>query len=240
MKRNKLYRVTPWSFAWAILRQFFATARESGPRRAVRAVRHRISEAYHDWRLGIRTWNFVELRELGIDNPACNDYQPTDYRSLKRAFRYLRVRGNEEVFLDFGSGMGRAVLVAARYPFRRVMGVEVSHRLNTIAQEHLERAREKLRCKNVELINADASAFRIPADVTVAYFYNPFGAELVSTVMRNIRASLLETPRKFTILYKNPSPSGFDGYVGRCEWLIKRREFKCYSGHPFVIYEATP
>jgi cyclopropane fatty-acyl-phospholipid synthase-like methyltransferase len=49
----------------------------------------------------------------------------TDYRSFRRVMRHIGVR-EQDVFLDYGSGLGRVLLMAAQYPFRRVLGVELS------------------------------------------------------------------------------------------------------------------
>ena len=44
----------------------------------------------------------------------------------------------EEVsFIDVGAGMGRAVLLAAELPFRRVVGVELNPTLARIARKNL-------------------------------------------------------------------------------------------------------
>ena len=47
-----------------------------------------------------------------------------------------------DVFLDIGCGMGRAVYqAAANYPFKRVIGVELSHELTQAARRNIERNR---------------------------------------------------------------------------------------------------
>jgi tRNA G46 methylase TrmB len=44
-------------------------------------------------------------------------------------------------FVDIGSGKGRALLVASELPFAKIVGVELSHELNRIAQENIKRYR---------------------------------------------------------------------------------------------------
>lgn len=41
------------------------------------------------------------------------------------------------MFLDLGSGKGRMVLSAARFPFRRIIGVELSNDLTAIARRNV-------------------------------------------------------------------------------------------------------
>ena len=48
----------------------------------------------------------------------------------------------DDVFIDLGSGMGRMVLEAARYPFKRVIGVELVEQLHDLARANLASTRQ--------------------------------------------------------------------------------------------------
>ena len=56
------------------------------------------------------------------------EYQGSNAPALEQALRELAVPYRRFTFLDFGAGKGRAVLVAARFPFQSVVGVEYSAR----------------------------------------------------------------------------------------------------------------
>jgi len=189
-----------------------------------------LSERYNDWRLGIRTTGNILLADVGVAGwgPKAR-YEPTDYRSLRRALRQLDGRPAEDVFLDYGSGKGRAVVLTAMYPFRRVIGVELSEQLNGQARANVARARAKLACRDIELITADATAYHVPDDVTCIYMYNPFRGQALADVMGNIRQSLDRRPRKLTIIFKNAklNPAQFD-------WLRPRWQFPRYRGEGVV------
>ena len=59
----------------------------------------------------------------------------------------LRIDFREFTFLDIGSGKGRALLLAAEYPFRRIVGVELMPELNSMAEENIRRfASQKRPC----------------------------------------------------------------------------------------------
>lgn len=111
---------------------------------------------------------------------------------------------DHDVFVDFGSGMGRVVLQAARYPFRKVIGVEVSETLHSIARENIDRNRQRLRCPDTELVHADALDYELPDDVTVAFLYNPFRGEIFATVIERLLQSVERNPRPLRIIYVNP------------------------------------
>ncbi|MEA2149158.1 MAG: hypothetical protein QOD69_988 [Solirubrobacteraceae bacterium] len=121
--------------------------------------------------------------------------------------RILPVRdvGAGDVFVDLGSGTGRVVhQAAARYPFRRVVGVEPSGRLHDIAVADLERNGVRLRCKDVELVNADALTYEIPDDVTVIHVGKPVSGPALSAVMDRLVASAQRNPRRLRLLTRVP------------------------------------
>jgi len=117
----------------------------------------------------------------------------------------VREVGDEDVFVDYGSGMGRVVYqAAAQYPFKRVIGVELSEELNAIARENIDRNRPRLRCQAVELLTSDALGFEVPPDVSIAFFFNPFTGELFASVIDRLLASYDRHPRRLRIIYRNP------------------------------------
>jgi tRNA G46 methylase TrmB len=145
----------------------------------------------------------VRLGEVGLDHPERILYSPSSWLFLPRVMRSLEVRP-DDVFVDFGSGKGRVVLQAARHPFARVVGVEISEELNAVARENVARAGDGLRCQRVELVTADVVDFEIPDDMTHAYFYYPFFGETFRRVVDNIVASLDRRPRKVAIIFTDP------------------------------------
>ena len=100
-------------------------------------------------------------------------YVPSPWHVLPRALRYIGV-SDRDVFVEFGCGKGRVVHQAAKRPFRRVVGVEISPVLAEAARSGLAARRHQHRCRDVEIVVADVTAFRVPDDLTVGYFYYPF------------------------------------------------------------------
>jgi hypothetical protein len=116
---------------------------------------------------GIDTEGDVRLDALGLAAPNRVSYTPSHWLNLPRVLPRGEVTPHD-VFIDFGSGKGRVVYQAARrYPFRRVIGVEVSEQLNAMARANIERNRRHLRCQDVELVTCDVFDYKIPDDVTV-------------------------------------------------------------------------
>jgi SAM-dependent methyltransferase len=111
----------------------------------------------------------------------------------------------EDVFIDFGSGKGRMVYLAARYyPFKKVIGVEISDNLNLIAKKNLDKHKNKLRCRDVEIITTNISEYVIPDNITLVYLYDPFREALFVDLIKRLRTSLTQYPRSMRIIYRNP------------------------------------
>jgi SAM-dependent methyltransferase len=81
-------------------------------------------------------------------------------------------------FVDIGSGMGRAILLASEYPFKQIVGVELSPSLHEVAKDNLARATAAFerRCHDIRLVRDDARIFEYPPGDVVAFLYNPFDA----------------------------------------------------------------
>jgi SAM-dependent methyltransferase len=126
----------------------------------------------------IRTSDIIELDELGIAAPDRIRHKPTPWFALRRALPPRSV-GPDDVFIDLGSGMGRVAFQAAlRYPFKRVIGVELSRKLHETAVENIAQNRDRLRCRDVQLVCSDVLHYDIPDDVTVVFLNNPFTGEI--------------------------------------------------------------
>lgn len=219
------------------LKKICQLARQRGPLGIFKLIGYGLTEAWYERRFGIKTLSYMTREDLGFKNRATGYYAPTAYVDFRKAMKRIEIRPGEDVFLDFGSGMGRAVIMAATYPFRKVIGVELSAELTRIAEENLRRTRKHLVCRDVKLLTEDATAYAIANDVTVIYLYNPFRSELLRTVFANIRASLDASPRRLSIVYKNPVY--FEQDVGPLPWLEKTDAFQCMTGHQCAIYRAV-
>ncbi|WP_158880504.1 methyltransferase domain-containing protein [Amycolatopsis anabasis] len=166
-------------------------------------LRRAVGQLLFERRYGVRTAELIELGELGIDGENRGYYVPASWRTLRRTLPRRSV-GERDVFIDFGSGMGRMVLEAARYPFRKVIGVELSDRLHEIARQNVARTRQRLRCRDIDLVRGDVLEYPVPDDVTVVFFNNPFQGAVFTTVIERLLESVDRNPRPLKIIYYNP------------------------------------
>lgn len=171
--------------------------------RAGRSLVRRAAERLAEIRYGVATSAVVYHEDLALDTENRVWHDPSSWLGLQNAFELLAV-APEDVFADFGAGLGRVLIVAAMFPFRRVTGVEVSKELAERARENLRRSRAPRRTEQVELVTVDAVDWEVPPDLTVAYLYSPFTGELFDRVVEHMLASVDEHPRPLRIVYNYP------------------------------------
>ena len=160
-------------------------------------------DRFNERRYGIKTSGEITPEELGHptgDQYRGGLYRPSSWMVLRHVFRVLPV-ADEDVFVDYGAGMGRVLIFAAQQPFKGVIGVEMSERLSRMARDNVERNRKRFRCSNVEILTVDATEWRVPDDLTVAYFYCPFPPRVLEQVLGQLFASLDRRPRVLRLLY---------------------------------------
>jgi precorrin-6B methylase 2 len=176
-------------------------------------------------RLKVRTDGLIELADLGLPSEHRVRYQPAAWLTLPRVLRQSEV-SPEDVFIDFGCGMGRMVLEAAmRYRFARVIGVELSPDLAAIARENVERNRHRLRTAAVEIVATDALAYSIPDDATIAFLNNPFHGPIFEHVISELLASFDRRPRRLRIVYIEPEEEAMLLQTGRITRVGSGRSF---------------
>jgi SAM-dependent methyltransferase len=189
-----------------------------------------------DLRYGTDTRRWVEAEELDTDseNKAhAAHYQATKARPFLKLLRRLELPPGS-VFVDFGSGKGRVLLLAAHHGFRRVVGVEFSPRLCALARRNVTAfSTVGVLLSPIDVVEADVTAFEISSDLNIFYFYNPFNAPVLSKVLDNMRRSVKAAPRKLWLIYNTPKhhelihQSGLFGSCSRHE--IGGTEFKVYT-----------
>ncbi len=192
--------------------------RTLGPARATSLYRYRLGEKLLDRRLGIRTTGLVGNAALE-HSEHCHGYEAMHYGCLRTAMNYFAPDPNRDVMLDYGCGMGRAVVVAATFSFRRVIGVELSESLCDVARNNLRQAVRHLSCRDVRILNADATTYEVPPDVTAVFMFNPFAGPALQAVLERLAESLRRSPRAMRIVYVYPLHKTNE--FARCPWLAR-------------------
>jgi SAM-dependent methyltransferase len=145
----------------------------------------------------------LDPEAIGASIEHATHYEPTPLGDFAPLLGHVPFPLESATFLDVGSGMGRAVFLAASYPFRTVIGIEFSRALHEVAKENLARIdRAGFACRDVRLVCADAASYRFPRGALVAYLYNPFDAAMLATVLERLAAP---PRRELAIVYHTPA-----------------------------------
>ena len=166
----------------------------------------RYGDMEYDWQYRFDTTSGSVAWRERLLGTFLSAYQPTDPAAFTEMMSSLPIDFRQFTFVDLGSGKGRTLLMAAEYPFRRIVGVEILAELHRVAEEnvraHLERILEK--GPQIECICADARDYEFPAEPLVLYLFNPISRAGLVQVVENLERSLHEHPREAYILYHNP------------------------------------
>ena len=166
--------------------------------------KQRYGDVDYDWDNRVDTTSATvswRSRLLGLFN---SPYQPTEPAIFDEMLERLNLDFREFTFIDIGSGKGRALLMAAEFSFRRILGVELLPELHGIAQENLKHLSESGKGSLVESLCVDAREFVFPAEPTVLYLFNPLPETGLRQFVENLQKSLRENPRPVFLLYHNP------------------------------------
>lgn len=128
-------------------------------------------------------------------------------------------------FVDFGSGKGRALLMAADLPFAHIVGVEFARELHAIAVANFaSRAALDGPDPRVTLLNDDAAAFDYPDEPLLLFLFNPFDPPVLTEVAKRALAAWAAHPRPMRVLYMNPI---FHAEWSRAGWRLIRSHAGC-------------
>ncbi len=185
--------------------------RDSTPER----LRQRYGDADYDWDNRVNTTSGgVGWRDrlLGMFHSA---YQPTEPAAFHEMIEALQLDALQQTagpgqttinfrdftFIDLGSGKGRTLLMAADYPFGRIIGVELLLSLHKIAQK----------------------------DPLVIFLFNPFPESGMRRVVANLSRSLHAHPRPVFVLYHNPLLEYTLGENAGLRKIAEARQYSIFS-----------
>lgn len=171
--------------------------------------RTELESRWFDFRHSVRTRGDVLPDKMiirGPNAPHATLYYPTHLRSGRQVFRELPIADfSRYTFIDFGSGKGRMLFLAAEHPFRSVVGIELAADLHATAEANIRRYRNpKQACFNIVSVNIDALEFDFPNDNCVLYFFFPFRRPVMEPLIDRLDRSLDNHPRDIILVYMNP------------------------------------
>ena len=153
----------------------------------------------------VMPWELSDRRNEPAD---ANPYASLTSDRIRALITAAPIVAGETVFVDLGSGKGRALLVAQEFPFKRIVGVEWSSELTAVARANVAiAAGPGSPDDRFELLQMDARDYEFPVAPLVLFLFNPFGEETLSQVVAHLERSLAINPRPVFVIYANPLQS---------------------------------
>lgn len=153
-----------------------------------------------------RQWDAkLKIRTVGRD-ASCEDnyhhaYEPTPYTVLERLADsgYLDERS---VVVDYGCGKGRVGFFLNHRLGCRCIGIEYNQDMYQAALDNCQRYPRRNVC---QIIHQAAEEYAVE-DADSFYFFNPFSAELLKSVLGRVKDSYYARPRRLQLFFYYPSP----------------------------------
>jgi hypothetical protein len=187
-------------------------------------------DADYDWDYRVNTTSAAvgwRARLMGQLNSA---YQPTEPGLFHEMMQNMGIDFCFFTFIDIGSGKGRALMMAADYPFQRIIGIELLGELHRVAQDNLRRYQSpSQRCFQVETLCTDARMYEFPLEPLVIYLFNPLPEPGLIQMVSNLADSLREHPRPVYVVYHNPVFEKVLTENGTFERIGGTHQFSLYS-----------
>lgn len=190
------------------IRKIAQVLRNEGLREVLRRIKRRLEidgrPDSFDVEYAVDTTAAKSLFDLDINSPHESTgvgYHASPVEVCRELLESLPIRYEEFTFVDLGAGKGRVLLIASRFSFKRIIGVE-------FARELVETARENIRRfgSPAEIVHEDVARYTFPCDNLAVYLYNPFGPVVLRSVLNSLR-EISRAGREVYLLYLNPKHS---------------------------------
>ena len=146
-------------------------------------------------------------------------YFATEPWLFEQIMQAIPVNFSQFTFIDLGSGKGRVLLMAADYPFDKIVGVEFMPDLHRVAQKNITNySSDRQHYRRIETLCIDARDFQFPLGPLVVYLFNPFSEPVFVKVLENLRQSVEQAPRPIYIAYRFTE---FEKLLAQVDWLEK-------------------
>lgn len=128
-------------------------------------------------------------------------YQGAAYRILLRILKQEVKNTWDFMFVDIGSGMGRAVFVAEFCGYSNLLGIELNNQLVAIANHNLEIYSLKKSTTSIQFVNENALEYNYCDKPCVYFLFNPFNADVLNNVLQRIQK---QSKSEALFIYMNP------------------------------------
>ena len=213
--------------------------------RGICRFQQRLDYRQFDESHGTNTGGIIPLASLTISGgnlPECLWYEAVSPKTFAQFMQALDIPFGDYEFVDFGSGKGRVLLMAAEQGFRKATGVEFALELHQAALENVAiYNRQAAKPAAIEPLHQDAVNFAIPETPLVCFFYCPFRGKVLEQVLGNIVASHARNPRPIILLFNGQHPeviAQFHATGFACREIKMKRDLTRFLHYRGLIFTS--
>jgi SAM-dependent methyltransferase len=131
-------------------------------------------------------------------------WESSFHATMRRLRRSLGAELARYTFIDIGSGKGKLLLLATRYPFKRIIGVEYAPALHAIAMSNVAQfTRSGNATGNISPVQGDATTFALPPGPIVAMLFNALDRATTARLVVSLVAQRTESNDPIFLIYEN-------------------------------------
>lgn len=161
----------------------------------------------YDYYHRVDTTAYLNCNMMGVYKSSiksANRYEGSNYRIFHKVFEKLNRDWSKYTFVDLGAGKGRCMMMASKYNFKKIIGIEFSQKLADICSNNIAKfCNQNVNLLKFEVLNIDVLEYDFAQSPALYYMYNPFDGVVLREVL-NKMISLRPHNSQDLIVYLNP------------------------------------
>ena len=157
-----------------------------------------------DARHGVETHRRLDVRvsEAPRDD-AVWGYGAVNEDYFREIIRAIPLPLSRYAFVDIGSGKGAAVLLASEFPFRRLIGLELTAELIEIARANVRKFNASTGANLApEWVHCDFFAWQLPDEPLLFFFNDPFPEQISFEAMVALEAAVAASHQPALLVFR--------------------------------------
>ena len=131
----------------------------------------------------------TQIRE-GISTKNYKHYSPAYSSLIIESIKSLNINYRDYNFIDLGSGKGKVTLIASKFRFKKILGIEIIKSLVQQAKKNhkiyfKKKWNRKYKCK-IDYICLDAEKYLINSEKSIYFMFDPFTDEKLKKILKKI------------------------------------------------------
>ena len=149
---------------------------------------------FYDLILNINTQERLKVKKFQLYTPsyATQVLAPLHYLDQKISFKNY-------TFIDIGSGKGKALFLASRFSFDKIIGLENNKYLYNVSYNNLKKVKSKSKIKIYKISCFNFDYFKLNKKI-IFYMYNPFNEKLTFKFLKKIK-KISKTSKKNYLIF---------------------------------------